>query len=258
MNEEGEHRYVIDREWGAERDRLRLIETWADPGTIERMARLGVGQGWRCLDLGAGAGSVARWLADQVAPTGRVVAADIDTAFLLESGQPALEILQFDATTDDFPEGSFDLIHTRMVLAHLPDRLAVMERMVGWLRPGGWLLLEEGDSFASLSSPNERWRQLWSGIAAMPGMVMDLGRALPAEVVALDVADVGFDIRVDAVRPGNALAGMTRLTVLALSSLLQEHAMMTGAEVDDILADLVRPGFLEPGPALVAVWAQRR
>ena len=52
--------YVLDNTWENELDRLRLLESVWDPGTISRLSALGVGAGWRCLELGAGAPGVPR------------------------------------------------------------------------------------------------------------------------------------------------------------------------------------------------------
>jgi 2-polyprenyl-3-methyl-5-hydroxy-6-metoxy-1,4-benzoquinol methylase len=54
-----------------ERERLGLLERLADPITLRRLQSLGVGVGWRCLEVGAGHGSIVRWLARQVGPQGR-------------------------------------------------------------------------------------------------------------------------------------------------------------------------------------------
>lgn len=56
---------------GRERRRLRNLEAWQDPATARRLHAIGVGPGWRCLDVGAGGGSIARRLADQVGRSGR-------------------------------------------------------------------------------------------------------------------------------------------------------------------------------------------
>ena len=48
-----------------ERERLALLTQFADPITARRLTDLGVGPGWRCLDVGAGDGSVARWFDDR-------------------------------------------------------------------------------------------------------------------------------------------------------------------------------------------------
>ena len=55
--------------------RLRLLEARYDPRTFARLSMFGPLAGTRCLEVGAGAGSVARWLAAQVGPSGQVVVA---------------------------------------------------------------------------------------------------------------------------------------------------------------------------------------
>jgi tRNA A58 N-methylase Trm61 len=60
------------------RDRLRAAEELLDDGTTRLLARLGVGAGWRCLEVGAGGGSIARWLANAVGPDGKVIATDVE------------------------------------------------------------------------------------------------------------------------------------------------------------------------------------
>ena len=75
-----------------EAERLRLLESIYDPGTIDMLTAIGVQPGWRCLVPGAGHGSIARWLADRVGPSGRVVATDIDPRFLASSAGANLEV----------------------------------------------------------------------------------------------------------------------------------------------------------------------
>src|SRR5690348_1451369 len=74
--------YGFDPSWSDERRRLALIEQCYDPMTIARLTALGVALGWRCLEIGAGGGSVSRWLRDRVGADGRVVAMDLDTRFV--------------------------------------------------------------------------------------------------------------------------------------------------------------------------------
>ncbi len=63
--------YAFAEHSDVERARLTGLEAMFDPVTFEVLARLGVGPGWRCADVAAGGGSVARWLADRVGPPGR-------------------------------------------------------------------------------------------------------------------------------------------------------------------------------------------
>src|SRR5438552_2855616 len=58
----------------AEFERLRAVEAAFDPGTRYRLLAAGLCEGWRCLEVGAGAGSIAKWMSDTVAPAGCVLA----------------------------------------------------------------------------------------------------------------------------------------------------------------------------------------
>jgi precorrin-6B methylase 2 len=74
--------YAFEHSWAEERVRLAALEDALDPGTRSHVTRLGIGPGARCLEIGAGGGSVAFWLSEQVAPNGTVVATDLETDFL--------------------------------------------------------------------------------------------------------------------------------------------------------------------------------
>ena len=50
--------YLFTHEDKQERERLAAIETGLDPFTIECMEKIGVGEGWKCLEVGAGGGSM--------------------------------------------------------------------------------------------------------------------------------------------------------------------------------------------------------
>jgi tRNA A58 N-methylase Trm61 len=98
-----------------ERGRVRYLEAWADPLTIRHLEEIDVGVGWRCAEVGAGAGSVARWLADRVGPLGSVVATDIDLRFLTDL--PAnVEVRRQDISKEDLEPEIDDLVHCRVLL----------------------------------------------------------------------------------------------------------------------------------------------
>jgi ubiquinone/menaquinone biosynthesis C-methylase UbiE len=136
--------------FASELERLTLLEARYDGGTVRRIeAVCGSLDGARCLEVGAGAGSTARWLADQVGRHGRVVATDIDCRFLTHLGRRNLEVRQHDIEDDNVEEASYDLVHCRAVLLHLSDPGRALRRMAAALRPGGVLLVEDAD-FVSL------------------------------------------------------------------------------------------------------------
>jgi SAM-dependent methyltransferase len=111
--------YGLDNAWRHALARLRSLEDWLDPGTIRHLRALDVGAGWRCLEVGAGAGSIARWLSGAVGSGGEVLAIDIDTRFLVGLPEANLRVRRHDVTADDLPAASFDLVHCRLVLADI-------------------------------------------------------------------------------------------------------------------------------------------
>ena len=122
------------------------LERILDPISIGHLSRVGVGVGARCLEIGTGGGSIARWLAARVGPEGRVVAVDLDPRWFEHDGSPQLEVRQLDVVTGPIPHGPWDLIHERLVLQHVPERLDVLDELVARLAPGGWLVLEDFDT----------------------------------------------------------------------------------------------------------------
>ena len=84
--------------------RFSGLETTFDPSTIRVLTGVGVTDGWACWEIGAGGGSIARWLADRVGPTGRVLATDIDPRFILPSQLSHLEVACHGVTADAIPQ----------------------------------------------------------------------------------------------------------------------------------------------------------
>ena len=127
------------------RDSLAAVH---DASSRRRVESLGVERGWSCLEIGAGCGSIARWLADRVAPEGRVLATDVDPrqiGRLRRSAGANLEVRRHDVGRDPLPEASFDLVYARCVLLFVPDFESAVASLISALKPGGWIVLEEFD-----------------------------------------------------------------------------------------------------------------
>jgi SAM-dependent methyltransferase len=92
---------------------------------------------------------MAVWLAKQVGDTGHVVATDIDLTYLERLNLPNLEVRQHNILEDSLDAlgaGSFDLVCSRLMLFWLAGQQErALQRMVECLRPGGWLVDEDGD-----------------------------------------------------------------------------------------------------------------
>jgi SAM-dependent methyltransferase len=218
--------------------RLGKLQGLHDGATIRHLLALGVGPGQACLELGAGAGSIARWMADQVGPTGTVTAVDRDTSQLEQLGRAAhVSVVEDDLTTMSFPAGAYDVIHTRSVLMHVDDATAVVRRLVPALRPGGAVLFEEADGapaatavdppapFVAVMVPLAR-RWTWARGAAEL-----LGR--------LGLMDVHDDVRDGPLTGGSPVGAFWQHTLRSIRVYLTDprRAGATGGAVDDATVD---------------------
>jgi 2-polyprenyl-3-methyl-5-hydroxy-6-metoxy-1,4-benzoquinol methylase len=129
--------YLLKQGWEQERARLAGLSAQFDQVTVRHLGAVGVGSGWHCLEIGAGAGSIADWLAVTVGAAGRVMVTDIDTRFLGNVAVPHVEVVRHDVTSDPIEQDAFDLVHVRAVLEHVPDPGEVVARLVRALRPSG-------------------------------------------------------------------------------------------------------------------------
>ncbi|MGH3713659.1 MAG: class I SAM-dependent methyltransferase [Micromonosporaceae bacterium] len=136
--------YLFDNEAAQASDRFSSLEQCYDKVTTQHLDQLGVAEGWHCLEVGGGGGSIAHWLASRVGETGTVLATDIDPERMYATAGN-LEIRRHDIVTDELPEAYFDLVHARLVLIHVPQRVEALARILRALKPGGTLLLDEFD-----------------------------------------------------------------------------------------------------------------
>jgi SAM-dependent methyltransferase len=137
--------YLFDHSWEHERERLAAIEGGLDACTIACLLAIGVAPGWRCLEVGAGAGSIALWLSERVTSVGSVVATDLETSHLEKLEAANVEVRSHDITSHDLEDEAFDLVHARKVLEHLSKPEQALERMYTATKRGGWLLVEDAD-----------------------------------------------------------------------------------------------------------------
>lgn len=253
--------YALDNSWDRASRRLALLEQLLDPITQRRLTRLGVGPGARCLEIGAGGGSIAKWLCQQVGPNGKVLATDINTALLDGLDHPALEARRHDITADPLPDGAFDFVHTRWLLHHLPEPDEVVRRMIGALRPGGWLLLEEVDFFPVHTSASSAYREfmvaLTDTVVKASGRDCFWARALPQSVAAMGLLQVGGEGDFSVIQGGSPVAEFFALTADQMRERMLASGALTAERLDEALGLLNSPDFWAFGGGGVAVWGQR-
>ncbi|MGH9036819.1 MAG: methyltransferase domain-containing protein, partial [Acidimicrobiia bacterium] len=212
--------YGFDPAWTGERDRMVLAETLLDPVTTRQLESIGAREGMRCLEVGAGAGSMARWLAARAGKEGRVVATDIDTRFL-DAGT-GYEILRHDIVADPPLPAEFDVAHARLVLQHVPDKDRAVAHLAAAVAPGGWLLVEELDFTTSGAAGAfgargfARVERAMHQFLAASGFDPAFGRRLPSRFRGAGLVDVEGRGGLSVVRGGSPYAVWYRWSVEAL------------------------------------------
>lgn len=260
----GESPYLLDNRRDEAADRFDALAALYDPVTIGHFDTLGVGEGWRCLEVGAGGGSVVRHLADRVGSSGRVLATDIEPRFLeplRDLGN--VEVARHDVAADPLPEADFDLIHARLVLVHVPERLRAIHRLVQALRPGGWLLIEDADataphSFLDPQTDDERLaNRVRDGIAellAASGVDRAFGRKLPRllrDEGLLYIAGDGYLPISEKVRL------LERANMLQLKDAFLDSQVLSKDEFEHFIALLDDPSFALAGIFLLSAWGRK-
>lgn len=261
--------YVIDQAWHSERDRLTGLEECLDPVTTRHLADRGIGPGRRCLEVGAGAGSIAFWMAEQVGPSGSVLAADLDPRFLVDHGRSNLEVQTLDLRTDDLGENQFDVVHARLVLEHIAERDQILAGMVRALRPGGWALIEDLDLEESLLATVGRYvrprehadltLRCWSALLALmvgAGAEPTYGSRLPDALEIAGLTDVGSNAQIHSI-PGGISPHPLALTVEQMRPKVVERELMAPTDVDEFLQFLGKSGTAVPFGPLVSAWGRK-
>ena len=138
--------YILDDASTLEYQRLDLMSKILDPWTQAYLTALGISQGWQCLELGSGNGSIVEWLCTTVSPSGGVRAIDLNPVLLELIPAQNLTVEQMDVRTGQLPANAYDLVSCRALLHQISEYApAVLAQMAAALKPGGWLLIQEPD-----------------------------------------------------------------------------------------------------------------
>jgi SAM-dependent methyltransferase len=260
----GAERYTIaadDDTAAREFERLRVLGRWRDPSTIAVLEETGIGPGWRCLEVGAGAGTTSAWMAERVGDTGSVLSTDVDLRF----HGPAVgntEIREHDITKDALPECTFRLVHARAVLQHVAERELALERMIAALEPGGWIVVEEADMRAfeaqPLPEPLGTLHQIMAmGAASQEYREPSFGTRLLHLYQEHGLVDVTARGIVETMRAGEDSGEWWFLAVEHVRDRIVDAGVMSGDDFDAALAIARTPGFMMLGPTSIQVSGRR-
>jgi ubiquinone/menaquinone biosynthesis C-methylase UbiE len=257
-----EDAYWFDNSLSDEGNRLRLLEVIADPRSTRLLDQLDIQPGWRCAELGAGAGSMALWLADQVGDQGSVMAVDRDVTLLKHlEDRSNVTVVETSIEDLDLPADSLDLIHTRNVLMHIDEADQLMARLVANLRPGGVLLFEEADYFPLAGMTSPAVFEVTSALVSK----WTWARTMPATLARLPVGDIAVTIDTSMVQGGSPEAAFWTYTLRSVEHRLTDPeragsnglSSVTQATFDEAMALLADESFWTPLAAVVCVSCRR-
>jgi SAM-dependent methyltransferase len=231
--------YVYDQGFADERRRIAGMEALWDPGSRTLLDELGVGDGWKCLEVGAGGGSLVVWMAERGAS---VTAVDIDTRFIESLASDAIDVRRVDIRVDELPQAEFDLVHARLVLEHLTDRTQILRRLAGTLRPGGWIVIEDYDwtnfAFADDDPSMTKVADAILTFMQQAGFDRDYGRRVVDEIAAAGFTDVRGEGRLRVIDSSSPGFDFFKLSFESLRGALVDAGMISKEEADAASARL--------------------
>ena len=244
--------------------RLRALADIFDPGTVRHLEGRGVGDGWSCLEVGGGLGTMTRWLAARVGQHGQVLTTDIDTRHLDSMNLPNVEVRRHDIVSDTLPEAAFDLACARLVLEHVSEPDRALARMISAVKPGGWVLVEDFEVLpASHDPPDESSEQISKTASVMRRVTSEagarkrFGRSLLRRLRAAGLQETGIEGRAFIWPGGSAGAAFSRLNYEQLRDSILATGLITQQEFASDLARLDDPEFEVRSPILWAAWGRR-
>jgi ubiquinone/menaquinone biosynthesis C-methylase UbiE len=262
----GETGYLLDNKNSSAGQRFQALSSLFDRSTFRHLRDLGIAPGWRCWEVGAGGPTVVTWMARQAGPGGRVLATDIDLSWAAEGGGgPTVELRRHDVAADPPPAESFDLVHARLLMVHLPQRDQVLRQLVSVLRPGGWLLLEDADTglqpltCLEARTPDEqlanRLRASFRQLLIQRGADLQYGRTLPRRLREAGLLEVAADAYFPVALP--ACVELELATITMLRGQLLAHGTATEEDLDRHVANVAAGRLDLAQPPMISAWGRK-
>jgi SAM-dependent methyltransferase len=257
--------YVLDNTAAEAERRFASLESCYDPVTIRQLEEIGVSTGWRCLEVGGGGGSIARWLADRTGPAGEVVVTDINPRWL-DADRPNIEMRRHDIVADELEPGAFELAHERLVLIHLPERRQALKRMIGALKPGGWLLIEDFDRtwlpLTPICHPTDaglfmKVMDAFDQILVAAGVELDFGRRLCSMLRQQGLSDIQVEAHTQICPGGSPGCRLHRSNIEQLEDRVADVGQITHDEIERFYHLIDDPSFSVNSYMLVSARGRR-
>jgi SAM-dependent methyltransferase len=192
--------------------RLHVLHDIYAPAGRRVLNEAGVRKGMKAVDFGCGVGVVTRMLAEMVGPGGSVTGVDVNGEQLSEAaawceshGLRNTSFVKADACQTGLPRGSYDLVYCRFLLLHLQDPMGCLREMREVLRPGGIIVVEDGDLASATSVPpssTDAFADLFCRFGPTRGLDYSLAKDLYHMVIRAGFVDVDVEIHQPAITRG--------------------------------------------------------
>lgn len=255
--------YIFDNAAVETEARFGALEALFDPVTIRQLEPF-VMPGSLCVEVGAGAGSIALWMSDRVGQHGHVVATDINPRFLEGLAVPNLEVRRHDIVADPLEENAFDVAHTRLVLLHLPKRAQAIEKIVRSLKPGGWAVIQEFEATSLRAKPESyrgehllKTQVVLQDVMTARGANLQFGRELPAALEDLGMREISAEGYLARCTGGSAWGRLLRANFEQMRGAVLASGAVTEEEFEADLRRLNDPAISWPSQILWSVRARK-
>ena len=250
--------------------RLTALHRTYSPAGRRVLLRAGLKPGMSVADFGCGVGATTCMLAEMVGPTGHVTGIDLNASQLEQGrilckaqGRTNAVFVEASATATGLPRNSFDMVYCRYLLLHLVDPAAGLSEMLAILKPGGVLVVEDGDlaSAGSVPASSLGWfADLFGRLGPTRGLDYSLARQLYHLVKAAGCPEPDIEIHQPALARGEERF-LLKWTVEEAAPAYVAAGLVTAAEMATILADMDRdtrnPDILVLAPRMSLVWGRK-
>ena len=263
------HSHYVIRGGLEGRERLRILSRVMRPTTRNLLERVGLRAEMACLDVGCGGGDATCEMARIVGPRGRAVGVDMDAAKIelarSEATAAGLDV-EFRVSDAGTSAGTaeFDVVYARFLLTHLSDPGTLVAQMVGHLRPGGTVVVEDIDFRGHFCHPDSpafrRYVDLYTQVVRRRGGDPDIGPRLPS---LLHDAGCG-GVQMHVVQPAGMDGDVKRIAPLTMENIAEAvltERLASRQELDDVVRELYvfaeDPRAVVSIPRVVQAWGRR-